>query len=317
MVLTRLIAKRLFGALVTLWFVTVLIFLAVECLPGDAAEALLGKDATPVAVENLRAELHLNDPPVERYVGWLGRVAVGDLGKSLTTNRPIAPMLATRLSNTLFLAATAAAIAVPLAIILGLVSALYRGTRLDRVISVLSLASISFPEFFVGYILLVVFALNLGWFPVLSGINPDMGLGEQLHRIVLPALTLVCLVLAYMMRMTRAAVINVLSNPYIEMAELKGCSRREIIVRHAFVNAVGPVANVVALSLAYLVVGVVVVEVVFTYPGLGQWMVDSVSKQDILVVQICGLIFGATYIGLNLTADIVAVLFNPKLRHPR
>ncbi|KCB25059.1 ABC transporter permease [Bordetella hinzii] len=317
MTLLRLIGRRLVWALITLWLVSVFIFMAVELMPGDAAEALLGKDATPQAVENLRRALRLDEPATTRYLAWLGDMAAGNAGQSLVTGMPIAPVLGERLGNTLFLAVSAAVVAVPLALALGLLSALKQGTAADRVISVVSLASISFPEFFMGYVLLLVFGLQLGWLPVLSTVNPDMALGERVLRIVLPALTLVCMVMAYMMRMTRAAVINVLSHPYIEMARLKGCSPGQIVLRHAFINAVGPVINVVAISLAYLVVGVVVVEVIFTYPGMGQWMVDAVSKRDIQVVQVCGLVFGAAYIGLNLVADVTALAFNPKLRHPR
>lgn len=317
MTLLRLVGRRLLWALVTLWLVSVFIFMAVELMPGDAAEALLGKDATPQAVENLRRALRLDEPATTRYFRWLGDMASGNAGKSLVTDTPIAPVLAERLGNTVFLAASAAAVAIPLALALGLLSALKQGSAVDRAISIASLASISFPEFFMGYILLLVFGLQLGWLPVLSTVSPDMELGERFYRIVLPALTLVCMVMAYMMRMTRAAVINVLSHPYIEMARLKGCTPGQIVLRHAFINAVGPVVNVVAISLAYLVVGVVVVEVIFTYPGMGQWMVDAVSKRDIQVVQVCGLVFGAAYIGLNLVADVTALAFNPKLRHPR
>lgn len=317
MILGRLIGRRLLGAVITLWLVSLFIFGAVELMPGDAAEAMLGKDATPEAVQNLRKELHLDQPAAQRYVGWLGSVAAGDPGKSIVTGQRIAPVLRERLGNTLFLAMWAAVIACPIAVLLGLWSALYRDSAADRVISTLSLASISVPEFFLGYILLLIFGLQLGWFPVLSTLTPDMAMTEKLHRIVLPAVTLVCMVMAYMMRMTRAAVVNVLSNPYIEMAQLKGCSRWEVVMRHALVNALGPIVNVVAISLAYLVVGVVVVEVIFTYPGMGQWMVDAVSKRDIQVVQVCGLIFGAAYIGLNLLADVTALAFNPRLRHPR
>jgi len=316
-VLGKILLRSLIGAILTLWFISIVLFAAVDMLPGDAAEALLGRNATPVALKNLRKELHLDEPVVTRYVNWLGRLAQGDLGRSITTQKQIAPVLSERLGNTLFLATTAALVAVPLAIILGLLAALNPGGVLDRTLSILSLASIAVPEFLVGYILFTVFALHLRWLPILSSISPDMSLAEELRRVALPALTLIFLVMAYMMRITRATVMNELARPYIEMARLKGCSPLRIITVHALFNAFGPIANAVALSLAYLTVGVVVVEFVFTFPGIGQWMVDAVSKQDIAVVQICGLVFGAIYICLNALADMIGIVSDPRLRHPR
>jgi len=206
---------------------------------------------------------------------------------------------------------------VPLSLILGLLAALYRGSIFDRGINLFTLTSISFPEFFVAYILILLFAVKTGWFPGISNVSTDLALGDKLFRTLLPAATLTLVVVAHMMRMTRAAIINLLSSDYIEMAHLKGIRPMRVIFYHALPNAWGPIVNVIALNLAYLVVGVVIVEVVFVYPGLGQLLVDSVSKRDVPVVQACSMIFAGVYILLNLLADIVSIVTNPRLLHPR
>ena len=226
-------------------------------------------------------------------------------------------MLGVRLWNTLFLAAIAAAISVPLAIFLGVLAALYRNSFFDRAINVVTLGSISIPEFFIAYILILFLAVNLGLFPSISNVSADLGFWDRVYRCALPAFTLTLVVVAHMMRMTRAAIINLMASPYIEMARLKGLKPGRIIIKHALPNALAPIINVVAINLAYLVVGVVVVEVVFVYPGLGQLLVDSVSKRDIPVVQACSLAFAVTYILLNLMADVLSILSNPRLLHPR
>jgi len=200
---------------------------------------------------------------------------------------------------------------------LGVIVALLRNSIFDRVANVLTLTSISSPEFFLGYILILYFAVKWGMFPAISSLSQDMSLGELLYRTFLPALTLVLVVTAHMMRMTRAAIINLLASPYIEMARLKGAPPWKVIVKHALPNAWAPIINVVALNLAYLITGVVLVEVVFVYPGIGQALVDAVSKRDFPVVQACCLIFAATFILLNLAADVGAILTNPRLRHPK
>jgi peptide/nickel transport system permease protein len=311
-----MVSQRLGLGLLTLLVISLLIFGAIELLPGDIAEAVLGQGATAETLAALRRQLGLDLPAWERYLNWIGGVLRGDLGVSLANRRPIAELIGTRLWNTLFLALYAAAIAVPLSLALGVLAALYRNSIFDRVVNVATLSSISFPEFFVAYILIYWLAQS-GLFPSISSVSPGMGLGEKLYRTFLPALTLTLVVTAHMMRMTRAAIINLLASPYIEMARLKGLSPGRVIVKHALPNALAPIINVVALNLAYLVVGVVVVEVVFVYPGLGQLMVDGVAKRDVPLVQACGLIFAVTYVGLNLLADVLSILANPRLRHPR
>jgi peptide/nickel transport system permease protein len=237
----------------------------------------------------------------------------GDFGRSLASGRPIADIAKGRLFNTLFLACFAAIVSIPLSVGLGILAALYRRRRVDTAINLFTLLAISLPEFVIAYLLIYLFTVKARWAPSLAVIGADTPLAERLHKTVLPVMTLTLAVVAHMTRLTRAALVNVLSSPYIEMARLKGLSPSRIIVRHALPNAMGPIVNVVVLNLAYLIVGVVVVEVVFTYPGLGQLMVDSVSKRDVPVVQASCLIFAATYIMLNLTADVMSIVFDPRM----
>ncbi len=311
------VAQRFALGLLTLFIVSLVIASIVELLPGDITQAILGQTATPETVEAFRRELGIDRPVHERYIEWLRGMVTGDMGKSLANKREISELVGKRLSNTLFLGGFAAAIAVPLSLILGLLAALYRNSLFDRGINLFTLTSISFPEFFVAYILILLFAVKTGWFPGISNVSTDLPLGDKLFRTLLPAATLTLVVVAHMMRMTRAAIINLLSSDYIEMAHLKGIRPMRVIFYHALPNAWGPIVNVIALNLAYLVVGVVIVEVVFVYPGLGQLLVDSVSKRDVPVVQACSMIFAGVYILLNLLADIVSIVTNPRLLHPR
>jgi peptide/nickel transport system permease protein len=312
-----LIAQRIALGVLLLIAVSGLIFAGTQILPGDVAQSILGQSATPQSLANLRAELGLNDPAIVRYFSWLGGVLTGDLGTALTTRQEISATLLPRLWNTLFLAFWAALVSVPLAIVLGLLAVRYRNGPIDKAISGFALASTSLPEFFIGYLLIFFVAVKLQWFPSISTVYDGMPFLEKLNAIVLPATVLTLVVLAHMMRMTRAAILNVMQSAYIETAELKGLSGFDIIRKHAFPNAIAPIINVVMLNLAFLVVGVVVVEVIFVYPGMGQYLVDHVSKRDVPVVQAVGLIFAAVYISLNIIADIAAIIANPRLRHPK
>lgn len=312
-----MVAQRFALGLLLLFAASVLIFVGTQILPGDVAQSILGQSATPQTLANLREQLGLNEPALTRYFTWLFGVLQGDLGTALSNGQPIAPALGGRLANTMFLAATAAVIAVPLAIILGLLSVRYRNRWPDKLISTVTLATISVPEFLVGYIVVYFLSVQFRVFPSLASVYSGMSFGEMLYAISLPVIVLVLAVLGHMMRMTRAAILNVMQSAYVETAELKGLRPFTIIARHALPNAVAPVVNVVMINLAYLVVGVVVVEVVFVYPGMGQYLVDHVAKRDVPVVQACGLVFAGVYIGLNLIADIVSILANPRLRHPK
>jgi len=313
----RLIATRAGLGVLTLLAVSVLIFICTQVLPGDVAQAVLGQQATPEALKAFRTELGLDRPAYVRFFEWLFGVLRGDFGVALTNKRQIVEELLPRFGNTLFLASYAALIAVPLAVVLGTISAIWEGRAIDRITNIVSLIAISMPEFFIGLLLIALFAVQWPIFPSLATVFPGMGVAERLYVTTLPALTLTALTLAQMMRMTRNSVLAIMSTPYVEMAFLKGLSRSRVVSRHALPNAAGPIVSVVALNLAYLVVGVVVVENVFTYPGVGQYMVDGVAKRDVPVIQACGLVFAAVFVTLNTLADILAILFNPRLRHPR
>ena len=317
MPLLKTIAQRLALGVMLLLLVSVLIFAGTELLPGDVAQAILGQSATPEALANLRRDLGLNDPAIVRYWHWFSNALTGDFGKALSNGQDISQALGKRMANTLFLAFWAAVVSVPLAIALGLLAVRHRNGFIDRVISGLGLASTSLPEFFVGYVLMYFFAVKLQWVTSVSTVFEGMPLGEKLAAIVLPVAVLTLAVLVHMMRMTRAAILNVMQAAYIETAELKGLGALKIIYRHALPNALAPIINVVMLNLAFLVVGVVVVEVIFVYPGMGQYLVDHVAKRDVPVVQACGLVFATVYIGMNMLADIAGVIANPRLRHPK
>ena len=292
-----------------------LIFISTEILPGDVASAVLGQGATPEALIVFRRELGLDLPAHTRYWNWLAGALQGDLGVALTNKRVIVDEIMPRLGNTLFLAGYSALIAMPLAIGLGIFSAINEGKWSDKVSNVLTLIAISLPEFFIAYLLIIALAVNVDWFPSLSTVSPGMPIVERIYQSTLPAIALTLLVAAHMLRMTRSSVLSVMSTPYIEMAFLKGAKRRRVIVQHALPNAAAPIITVVALNMAYLVVGVVVIEAVFVYPGLGQLMVDAVSKRDVPVIQACGLVFALVFVMLNTLADILVILVNPRLRN--
>ncbi|QEW23389.1 ABC-transporter permease protein (plasmid) [Paracoccaceae bacterium] len=314
-VLSMLI-RRLGLGLLSLLIVSLIIFSAVSLLPGDFATAILGQNATPDAVDALRLKLGLNQPWPQRFVLWLWDALRGDLGTSFS-GRPVIDVIGPRLMNTVLLAATTALIAVPLAVGLGIVCARWRGRFIDKFLSTTSLASISFPEFFLAYLLMMLLAVKLQMFPSIAAIRNGMTFGEQMFRMILPVMTLLLVVLAHMIRNTRAAILGVMASSYVEMARLKGEPEGRVILRYALPNAIGPIASVIAINLAYLISGVVVVEVVFVYPGIGQSMVDAVRNRDVPVIQACALIFAVTYIVLNLIADVISIVSNPRLLHPR
>lgn len=322
----KTVLERLGLGLATLFVVSVIIFSAIEMLPGDFGQAVLGQSATQETIAAFRRELGLDQPAYLRYLQWVGNAVQGDMGTSFSGrnagssgagSRSVVDLIAPRFWNTLFLASITAVIAVPISLLLGITTALYRNSIYDRSVNTATLTTISFPEFFVAYILILVLGSLWPIFPSLANVNQSTPLGERIFRTVLPAMTLTLVIIAHMMRMTRAAIINLLASPYIQMARLSGASRTEVIVKHALPNAWAPIATVIAFNLAYLVVGVVVVEVVFVYPGIGQLMVDAVTARDIPVVQGCALIFAMTYIILNLIADIIGIITNPRLLHPK
>lgn len=317
-----MVAVRLSRALATLLAVSLVVFVSLEVLPGSFARNMLGQSATEETVLNLERRLGLDQPAWLRYLRWIGGAATGDLGNAYSGSdtsapRRVADILAPRLRNTFFLAGLAAIVAVPVALAAGLVAALYRHRWLDRLLNTSSLAVAATPEFVIAYAVMFIFAIKLGWLKPLSTLAPGATLGELTAAATLPAVTLALGIIAHMLRMTRAAVIDILSRTYIETARLKGLSELKLIVRHALPNAWAPIGMVIAFNLAYLVVGVVVVEAVFTYPGVGQLLVDAVTSRDMPIVQACILLFATVYIVLNMVAEIISIVTNPRLLHPR
>ncbi len=311
----KLIARRLLLGLLTLWAISVIVFLGTEILPGDVAAAILGQSATEETLAALRNNLGLNRPAYIRYFEWLANILAGDLGKSLTNGMPLDRIIGLRLWNTIYLALYAAAVAMPISLGLGLLSAAYPESHFDRAVSSTTVFFISIPDFVIAVILIMIFAVELGWFPMAIHRPRWSDVFGTMDKAFLPMVTLVLTMLAHVIRMTRAAVLDILKQPYIEMALLKGASKSRIILKHAIPNAMGPIVNVVALNLGYLISGVVVVEVVFTYPGLGRLMVDSVVFRDVPQIQAVAMVFCGFYVALNIFADICAIMANPRLRY--
>lgn len=314
--MAKLIAGRLLVALATLLFVSFVVFGATQLLPGDVAQAILGQSATPEAVAGLRTALGLDQPALQRFVAWLGGLLTGDAGVSLVSRQPIGDLVWTRLSKSLTLAGIVAAVSVPIALLLGITTAVWRNSPYDRMVSLLTISIVSVPEFLVATLAVLVFAVHLHWLPALSFLPPSATPLQFLRAVAMPVMALSFVVVAQMARMTRAAMIEALKSPYVEMAVLKGASPARIVLRHALPNTIGAVANAVALSLSYLLGGVIIVETIFNYPGIAKLMVDSVSMRDMPVVQACAIVFCAVYLLLVTLADIVAIVSNPRLRHP-
>ncbi len=312
-----IIIKRLAAGVFILFGVSILITLGVEFLSGDVCSAVLGQAAEPATVAACQVQLGLDQPMHIRYVEWLVNVVQGDFGTSLANKREVAELLGKRMGNTLYLAGTTALFAVPIGILLGVIAALYRNSVIDHTISSSTLATISSPEFFVAYVLMAIFAVKLGWLPAISNVDSSMGFWARLQVSALPVMTLTLVTVAHMMRMTRASIVSLLASPYIEMAKLKGLKPGRIIVKHALPNAWSPIIQVVVLNLAYMIVGVVVIEVVFVYPGMGALIVDGVLLRDLPIVQGTGIVFAAVYVLLFLLADVLSILANPRLRHRR
>ncbi|SEJ06778.1 ABC transporter permease [Paraburkholderia diazotrophica] len=310
----RLIAARLGFAMVTLLLVSAIVFAIAGLLPGDAAQQALGQAATPEQVAALRHQFGLDQPALQRYFQWLLHIVSGSFGMSLSNNMPVSELIATRLPNTLMLAGLTAAVSVPIALAIGILSAMYRGSLLDRALNVLTLSTIAVPEFLIATIAVLIFAVKLRWLPALSYLSEVTSFGALVRIYAMPVMTLCCVIVAQMARMTRAAVLDQLNASYVEMAVLKGASPVRIVLRHVLPNTIGPIANAVALSLSYLFGGVVIVESIFNYPGLASLMVDAVTNRDMPLVQGCVMVFCAAYLALVLIADLCQIISNPRLR---
>lgn len=314
-IILKLLTQRIAIALLSLLAVSVVVFAITAVLPGDAAQEQLGQDATPEALAALRAQMGLDVPAPERYLRWLGGLVRGDMGQSATTQMPVAELVGSRLPNSLLLAAITALFSVPIALSAGIAAAVWRGSWFDRAASSAAVAVVSVPEFLVATLMVVVFAVQLRWLPALSYVSDIESVGQVLRAFAMPVLTLCCVIVAQMMRMTRAAVIDQLEAPYIEMVQLKGASPLRTVLLHALPNAVGPIANAVALSLSYLLGGVIIVETIFNYPGIAKLMVDGVTQRDMPLVQGCAMLFCAGYLILVTLADVCGIVANPRLRH--
>ncbi|KAB0565407.1 ABC transporter permease [Pseudomonas sp. R11F] len=310
-----LIGRRIGAGAVTLLIVSMVVFAITAVLPGDAAQQSLGQFATPEQVAALRLKLGLDQPGVLRYLHWLMSLLSGDLGMSTSSAMPVSELMGGRAPNTLMLASATALVSVPVAMVLGIGSAMARGGRIDNILSFITLAMVAVPEFLVATLAVLIFAVNLGWLSSLSYASDISSPWQFMRTYALPVMTLCCVIVAQMARMTRAAVIDQLDSPYVEMARLKGVGPIRIVLRHALPNAIGPIANAIALSLSYLLGGVVIVETIFNYPGIASLMVDAVTNRDMALVQACSMLFCAAYLGLVLIADLCAILSNPRLRN--
>ena len=314
LLILRLIVNRVALALVSLWVVSMVVFAITALLPGDAAQAQLGQEATAESLAALREQMGLNVPAPLRYWHWLSGMLTGNPGISSVTQMPVGQMIASRLPNSLLLAGITAAISVPFALALGIASAMWRGSWFDRMASSGAVAVVSVPEFLVATLAVLIFAVQLRWLPALSYSSSIDSLGQMMRAFAMPVLSLCCVTVAQMMRMTRAAVVDQLNAPYIEMVRLKGASPSRMVLAHALPNAIGPIANAVALSLSYLLGGVIIVETIFNYPGIAKMMVDAVATRDLPLIQTCSMIFCFGYLILITIADIIAILSNPRLR---
>jgi peptide/nickel transport system permease protein len=313
--LTKLILRRLALGLLTLWLVSLLVFAATLALPGDAAQAILGREATPERLAALRDQLHLDEPVVTQYLKWLGGILTGDLGTSAATQQPVSELLSDRVGNSLFLVVVSALVAVPLSIFVGVWTAMRRDRPVDHVVSITSLILASLPEFVIGIALILLFATEVFQIlPAVSLLGPGEKVWDDPKVVVLPAATLVLAVVPYISRIMRGSMVEVLESEYVTMATLKGLPRRTVIWRHAVPNAIVPAIQVTALQLAYLAGGVVVVEFVFSYPGIGAALVEAVGNRDMPVVQTVTMLAAGIYVGLNILADVATILVTPKLR---
>jgi peptide/nickel transport system permease protein len=313
--LGRLVLRRLGLGLLTLWLVSLIVFAAVLALPGDAATAILGKEATPDRVAALRDQLNLNDSVVSQYFQWLGGLLSGDLGTSAATQEPVSDLLSARVGNSVFLVLVASLVAIPLSLFIGVWTAMHRDRPADHITSTATLVLAALPEFVIGIALVLLFATSVfHWLPAVSLLPPGTHAWEDPEVVVLPAATLVLAVTPYISRIMRGSMIEVLESEYVTMARLKGLPERQVIWRHAVPNAIVPAIQVTALQLAWMAGGVVLVEYVFQYPGIGAALVDAVKNQDMPVVQTVVMLAAGIYVLLNLAADLATILVTPRLR---
>jgi peptide/nickel transport system permease protein len=311
----KLVVRRLALGVLTLWLVSLVVFAALLALPGDAATAILGKEATPDRVAALREQLHLNDSVISQYLHWIGGVLTGSFGTSAATQEPVSTLLSDRVGNSAFLVLVAALVAIPLSIAIGVWMAMRRDRAVDHIASTTTLVLAALPEFVIGIGLVLLFATSVfHWFPAVSLLGPGEKAWQAPKAVVLPAATLVLAVTPYISRIMRGSMVEVLESEYVTMARLKGLPERTVIWRHAVPNAIVPAIQVAALQLAWMAGGVVVVEFVFSYPGVGAALIDAVGNRDMPVVQTVTMLAAGVYVGLNLLADLATIVVTPKLR---
>jgi len=312
-----LIVRRLGLAVLTIFIISLIVFFGVEALPGDAATAYLGQLATPESLKALREEFGLNKPPLVRYVIWLGDLVKGDLGESLSRKKPVSELIGNRFRNTAVLAAAATIFAVPIAIVLGVIAGLTRDKWPDITVSLVAIISMTLPGFVTATVLIYIFAIRLAWFPAVTLIPSDAPVSKLLPNIVLPIITLTFVMVAHILRLVRTNMIDVMVSDYVQMARLKGVPMIKIVFQHALPNAMLPTINIIALTIAWLVGGVAIVETIFNYPGIGSLMIHAISDKDLPLIQGIAIILSAIFIVINLIADLLALILNPRLRTAR
>jgi peptide/nickel transport system permease protein len=312
-----LIARRFVLALMTLFIISFIIFIGLEALPGDAATAYLGQSATPESLQALREEFGLNTPASQRYFNWLGDILQGDLGDSMARRKPVSEIIGNQFRNTVVLATAAAIVGIPLAIVLGVFTGLTRDKWPDVLVSLVAIIGMALPGFVTATILIYIFAIRLEWFPAIAMVATDAPISEILPNIVLPIITLTFIMVAHILRLVRTNMIDVMVSNYVQMARLKGVPAMRIVFLHALPNAMLPSINVIALTLAWLLGGVAIIETVFNYPGIGKLLINAIGDRDLALVQGIAIILASIYIGVNLIADLLALVLNPRLRTTR
>lgn len=312
-----LIVRRFILALITLLIISIIIFVGVEALPGDAASAYLGQSATPESLSALREEFGLNVPAYQRYFNWLGDMLKGDLGESMARRKPVSEVIGNQFRNTVVLAFAAGIVGIPLAIVLGVFAGLTRDKWPDILISLVAILGMTLPGFVTATILIYVFSIRLEWFPAIAMVSTDAPVREILPNIILPIITLTFVMVAHILRLVRTNMIDVMVSEYVQMARLKGVPVMRVVFQHALPNAMLPSINVIALTLAWLLGGVAIIETVFNYPGIGKLLINAIGDRDLALVQGIAIILASIYIGVNLIADLLALVLNPRLRTAR
>jgi len=315
--MTMLIARRFLLAIITLFIISLLVFIGIEALPGDAATAYLGQSATEESLKALREEFGLNAPAHQRYLTWLGNFLHGDMGESMARRKPVSEVIGNQFRNTVVLAVAASIFGIPLAIVLGVLTGLTRDKWPDFVLSFLAILGMTLPGFVTATVLVYLFSIRVKWFPAIAMVPSDASVSEVLPTIILPIITLTLVMTAHILRLVRTSMIDVLAGDYVQMAHLKGVPLARVIFLHALPNAMLPTINVIALTIAWLLGGVAIIETVFNYPGIGKLMINAIGDQDLALVQAIAMILAGIYVGVNLIADLLTLFLNPRLRTMR